>query len=962
MLEDSGKQGLLQLGQRMRQEWDRRVAHDYRYWMSDGIASDDEMFSAGARDFEILIDGLDANELAKQTALEIGCGVGRLLHSASKVFGDVVGLDVSEKAIAEAGRLLSDSSNVRLLLGDGVGLDKIDSSSIDFAYTFAAMSSMPVSVIAMYLVELARVVRPGGRMRLQMYLGSAQNTSVEDTIAIRSFSKEEFTQAAERAGFQVEKSEELHLPFEVSDHEQGLVAEIVSLSRTEMNTPARHEDVLDALLPGGEKKAETTWVGSETEYLMALTRAHQHLDNGEAERARVALEFAVTHYDKAESDVLELLEELRRFEKESAQQEQPQTKEAAPLVSMPSRRGALGSFFSAELLEKNMRALRDNFPALESLIENAELGSLVTAVESGDGQPILSFKGLPLSNSSKPARSAEVWAERALNAHGVEEKSELLVVGFADAYHLEALIAQSGKRIVVFEPRVEVISAAMKIRDCSAVLARVSGIVTSFDDLRKYLTSLEALDGVELVIHPQTQASGDNIADDVRRSFQSARGVGSLRPTIGVVGPLYGGSLPISHYTADALTALDQRTTPYDLQELYEPFNHFPSFLKSKARRDVVEGQYVETISSLVLEGLSERPVDILICLAQAPLSPKVLTEIRKRGIITVMWFVEDCGRFTTWQEISKYYDYMFVIQKGEFPKLVEEAGAGRGIYLPVACDPTRHAPLALTEEEQQEYGSDVSFVGAGYNNRRHVFSTFTNRDFKIWGTEWPKMVPFTEIVQRGGARVSVEDYVKIFNASKINVNLHSSAERDGVEPFGDFVNPRTFELASTGAFQLVDNRSLLPELFEVGKEVITFSDETEMHDKIDYYLAHPEERSAVCQAARKRALKDHTYQSRITQMLEHIYADRYDQLKNRIQSGPWPRTLDLAEPYPDLHEMFTKVYERGSEPQLSELVDDIQAGDGVLSEAEQKLLFLHHVRSQVRTIKSLRKIDEDEE
>src|SRR5690606_572787 len=109
--------------------------------------------------------------------------------------------------------------------------------------------------------------------------------------------------------------------------------------------------------------------------------------------------------------------------------------------------------------------------------------------------------------------------------------------------------------------------------------------------------------------------------------------------------------------------------------------------------------------------------------------------------------------------------------------------GAGRAIYLPVGCDPRRHAPVGLTEEERREFGSAVSFVGAGYNNRRHVFSTMANRDFKIWGTEWPACLPFTKLVQREGARVSVEDYIKVFNASTININLHSSQERDGVEP-----------------------------------------------------------------------------------------------------------------------------------------------------------------------------------
>lgn len=956
-MENSEKLGLQQLGQRMRQEWDRRVAHDYRYWMSDGISSDEEMFQAGERDFEILIQGLSKEALATQRALEIGCGVGRLVHSASAIFNSVIGLDVSEQAIAEARRLLKAKSNVELMLGDGIGLGEIESSSIDFAYTFAAMSSMPVSVIAMYLLELSRVLKPGAQMRLQLYLGSPQAAYAEDTIAIRSFSKAQFGAAAELAGFSVDTSRELHLPFEVSDHEQGLVAEIVSLTRKDSVAAASHDEVVEALMPEGEQRAKGSWKGSETEYLMALTRARQHLDNGEAEQARKALEFAVQHYEHAEADVLELLEELRNF----SVAEQNKTSET-PLVQMPSTRGGLGNFYSGELLEKNMRAMDDFFPSLAKKLSASKLGPEISAKTAADSQVYLCVNSQPLSNASKPKRAAEVWAERALKAHGVEGKSQLLVIGFADAYHLEALAERSGKSILVFEPRLEVILAAMSVRDCTHVLPRLATVLTCFDELKSYLAKTGSLEDIELIIHPQTQATVANIADDVRRAFQSARGVGSLKPTIGVVGPLYGGSLPISHYTTDALNSLEQRTTPYDLQELYEPFTRFPSFLKNKGRIAAVEGQYVETISSLVLEGLSERPVDILICLAQAPLSPRALTEIRKRGIITVMWFVEDYQRFTTWQDISKYYDYMFVIQKGELPRLVEQAGAGRGIYLPVACDPNRHAPLALTAEEQAEYGSEVSFVGAGYNNRRHVFSGLANRDFKIWGTEWPAMLPFTEIVQREGARVSVEDYVKVFNASKVNINLHSSAERDGVEPYGDFVNPRTFELAATGAFQLVDNRSLLPELFEIGKEVITFSDEREMHEKIDYYLAHPEERQAVAKAGRARALKDHTYQARITQMLEHIYADRYDELKHRIQASPWPRTLELAKPHPELHQLFNTVYERGSEPHLSELVDDIQSGSGKLTETEQKLMFLHHIRSQVRQIKSLRKIENDDE
>ena len=393
----------------------------------------------------------------------------------------------------------------------------------------------------------------------------------------------------------------------------------------------------------------------------------------------------------------------------------------------------------------------------------------------------------------------------------------------------------------------------------------------------------------------------------------------------------------------------------YDLSKFYKSFVSVGDFLRDPMRKGSVESQYVELLSQLVLEGINERPIDILLCLAQAPLSPRVLKEIRERGIITVMWFVEDCGRFQTWKQIAPYYDYMFLIQRGDYLKQVEQAGAARAIYLPVGCDPEVHRPLDLSDEEKSRFGSQLSFVGAGYNNRRHVFSMLADYNFKIWGTEWPACLPFTKLLQDGGARIDVADYVKIFNASEINLNLHSSQERDGVEPFGDFVNPRTFELAAAGAFQLVDNRQLLEENFEIGREAAVFHDEKELQEQITHYLAHPEERKQISLAARSRALAEHTYQHRLRTMLEYIYADRFEELAARVKQSPWQKTFEAAKPYTELSNRFKSVYDRGQEPMLDSLVQDIQTGRGSLTETEQTLLFLHHIRSQISYIRKLR-------
>jgi spore maturation protein CgeB len=449
-------------------------------------------------------------------------------------------------------------------------------------------------------------------------------------------------------------------------------------------------------------------------------------------------------------------------------------------------------------------------------------------------------------------------------------------------------------------------------------------------------------------MRPQAVAADPDFTQRLKSFFYGRRGVTLLRPKIGVVGPLQGGTLPIAQYVYSSLSRAGQRARGLDVSGFNTSWSLLDEFVKFPPRQKLLHNTFVEMISQVVLESVTEKPVDVLICMAQAPVTPRVLVELRKRGIITVLWFVEDYLRFTYWRETAQFFDFVFTIQKGECLDAIKKAGAGHVHYLPTACDPAVHTPMTLTPEERQRWGSPVSFVGAGYYNRQQVFASLANYPFKIWGTEWPGCKPFDRLVQEEGRRLSPAEYIKIFNATDININLHSSTERDGVDPFGDFLNPRVFELAASGAFQLVDERSYLSECFEPGREIVTFSSTADLKAKIDYYLAHPDERTRIAAAARERVLREHTYDQRLEQMLSVIYASKYEQIRSRLESGPWTKMVQRSTPWPELKERCEKAYERGEEPTLDALISDIVTGSGELSDTEMKLLFLFHVRKQI--------------
>ena len=286
-------------------------------------------------------------------------------------------------------------------------------------------------------------------------------------------------------------------------------------------------------------------------------------------------------------------------------------------------------------------------------------------------------------------------------------------------------------------------------------------------------------------------------------------------------------------------------------------------------------------------------------------------------------------------------YDLFLAIQQGAFLAEAERLAPGRVCYLPCAADPAVHRPLTLSPAEQEEFGARLAFVGAGYRNRRLAFRPLLELGLRIWGSEWQAAGLLDEAVQRAAARVPTEDAVRIFNATAVNLNLHSSTYVDGVDPRGDFVNPRTFEIAAAGAFQLVDLRSLLPPLFEPGVELSTFTDARELPDLVRYYLARPGDRAAIATAGRARALREHTYRHRMESLLEALCAQHGEHLLARPRGDVTAAEMGRAEgdtPFGDLLRRLPPP----TAFTLDGLARALLGREGALSEPEAILLFLH--------------------
>lgn len=408
-----------------------------------------------------------------------------------------------------------------------------------------------------------------------------------------------------------------------------------------------------------------------------------------------------------------------------------------------------------------------------------------------------------------------------------------------------------------------------------------------------------------------------------------------------VVLPLYGGSLPIGRYCARALTEMGHNVRVFDAPLLYSAYTGLRGLDISPSRLQTLENSFLRLVGQAVWTQAEEQKPQLVLALAQAPLDKNILRRMQQAGMRTVMWFVEDYRLFTYWRLYAPLYDAFAVIQKQPFLDELAEIGQKHAFYLPLAALPDFHKPTELAPRQKQEYGSTISFLGAGYPNRRLAFRPLADQDFKIWGSDWEDETILAKNIQKGGRRISEEESVLIYNASAINLNLHSSVHGDRLVSDGDFVNPRTFELAAMGAFQLVDKRKLLPELF-AEDELATFTSSDEFYGKIKYFSEHPEERQIYAQKARARVLRDHTYEKRMQTLLDYM----------QREFGPWPE--EAAGPAPDLPPEFARHLKElqrkcGLAPDASfeEVVARLRRQSGELNGVETAILFLDEWKKQ---------------
>ena len=230
-----------------------------------------------------------------------------------------------------------------------------------------------------------------------------------------------------------------------------------------------------------------------------------------------------------------------------------------------------------------------------------------------------------------------------------------------------------------------------------------------------------------------------------------------------------------------------------------------------------------------------------------------VFPQISSLGCITIHWFMDDSWRFEDYSSVvAPHFDYVCTSARCAVPKYEMMGLGGRVIKTQGGCSEDIYIPLNIKRD------IDISFVGQNHGNRAELISQIIDAGFnvQVFGRGWSP----------NSQRVSIEEMVKIFNRSKINLNFSNASVGSSTQ-----VKGRTFEIMGTRSFQLCGNADGIDEYYVDGDEIVIFFSAEDLIEKAKYYLEHGDERERIATNGYLRTLREHTWRHRIDEMFNFI-------------------------------------------------------------------------------------------
>jgi len=285
-----------------------------------------------------------------------------------------------------------------------------------------------------------------------------------------------------------------------------------------------------------------------------------------------------------------------------------------------------------------------------------------------------------------------------------------------------------------------------------------------------------------------------------------------------------------------------------------EAFNHqskdwFKS-IRAKMNRDLIER---------VNSWIKKDDTDVIFTyLSGEQVTPDTMKKIAALGVPIVNISLNDKEAFvgkvkngmaTGLRDLCRYFDICWTSTEDALEKYCVEGGLP--IYLPEGANPKVHKPYDLDKT------IDVSFVGQCYGNRPEIVQKLRTNGIQVeaYGYGWPD------------GPLSTQEMVKVYSRSQINLGF------GGVAGHKDTfcLKGRDFEIPMSGGLYLTEYHPELEKVFELEKEIVTYSGFDDLVAKINYLLSNPEKADTIRKNGFQRCRNEHSWEKRFEKIFDLI-------------------------------------------------------------------------------------------
>ena len=250
-------------------------------------------------------------------------------------------------------------------------------------------------------------------------------------------------------------------------------------------------------------------------------------------------------------------------------------------------------------------------------------------------------------------------------------------------------------------------------------------------------------------------------------------------------------------------------------------------------------------------EAQRRRPIDVVVgYLSGHNMSPETLQEMTKAGAVVLNFCWDDKlnfpgpivgGRYISPAAIAHAVDLNLTNSPDSVIKYMVHGGLA--MFWPEAAHPEIHRPYEVPFE------FDVSFVGACYGWRPTFIRALCKRGIHVecFGNSWPN------------GPLSDTEMVRLYSRSRVNLGFAGVGHSRRLM----CLKARDFEVPMSGGLYMTQDNPELSLVYEVGSEIVTYTDADDCAEKIKRLLDYPDEAEQIRRAGRARALKDHTWERR---------------------------------------------------------------------------------------------------